>query len=105
MRQIKLYSNEVWPLLNVLNEVCYGIKINNLEISIGVKKQIVVDFMDSIVEEEKKNEVILTIDDSELNFLNNSFEEVFRQIEEWEFQTRIGISIQEAQKIQEKLNL
>jgi hypothetical protein len=102
-RQIKLNSNEFWPLLNVLNEVCHGIKINDFESSIGVEKQAVVDFLDNIAKEEHKSEVILSLNDSQLTFLKNSFEEVFRQIDEWEFQTRIGISAQEARKIQEKL--
>lgn len=43
------------------------------------------------------------LSDAELAFLKNSFEEVFRQIDEWEFQTRIGVSVQEAQRIKEKL--
>jgi hypothetical protein len=103
-KQIKLSSNEFWPLLNILNEVCHGIKINNFENSIGAKKQTVVAFMDNIAKEEEKKEVLLNLNDSELTFLKKSFEEVFRQIEEWEFQTRIGISTQEARKIQDKLN-
>ncbi|MGB7128512.1 MAG: hypothetical protein WBD50_05425 [Candidatus Rhabdochlamydia sp.] len=73
IKQIKLNSNEFWPLLNILNEVCHGIKINNFENSIGAKKQTVVDFMDNIAKEEKKNEVILSLNDSELTFLKNSF--------------------------------
>lgn len=102
-KQIKLNSNEFWPLLNILNEVCHGIKINNFENSIGSSKKIVEDFMDSIAKEENKNEVVLNLNHVELKVLKNSFEEIFRQIDEWEFQTRIGISIQEARKIQEKL--
>ena len=103
-KQLNLTSNDFWPLLNILNEVCHGIKINNFENAIGTEKQNVVNFMDNIAKEEKKNEILLTLNDSELNFLKNSFEEVFKQIEEWEFQTRIGISTQEARKIQGKLN-
>lgn len=103
-KKIKLNSNEFWPLLNILNEVCHGIKINNFKNSIGAEKQIVIDFMDRIAQQEKETEeVILSLNDVELTFLTNSFEQVFNQIDEWEFQTRIGISTQEARKIQEKL--
>lgn len=102
-KKIKLDANEFWPLLNILNEACHGIKINNFEHSIGAKKHTVVDFMNNISQEENKNEIVLNLNDSELIILNNSFEEVFKQIDEWEFQTRIGISTQEARKIQEKL--
>ncbi len=101
--QIQLRSDEFWPLLNIINEVCHGIRIDNFENVIGAKKQTVVDFLNSIEDEEEEKEVLLNLSDSELIFLKNSFEEVFRQIDEWEFQTRIGISITDARKIQAKL--
>jgi hypothetical protein len=91
------------PLLNILNEACYGIKIKNFENSIQAKKQKVIDLLDRISTEEGKSEVVLCLDDHESTILENSFEEVFRQIDELEFQTRIGISRQKAQEIKEKL--
>lgn len=100
---VRLDSNEVWPLLNVLNDVCYGIHIHDFENIIGSKKEIVIDLMDKISIEENKEEAILNLNDSELNILKKSFEEVFRQIDAWEFETRIGISIQEAIKIKDKI--
>lgn len=102
-KTIKLNSNEIWPLLNVLNEVCHGIYIDNFEKSIGEKKEVVVDLINRISTEEKEEESILILKDFELEILKNSFLEIFRQIDEWEFQTRIGISIQEANKIKDKL--
>ncbi len=103
VNNIKFDSNELWPLLNILNEICYGINIPDFENSIGVKKQKIVDFMDRISKEDEKNDVVLNLNDEELIFLQNSFKEIFKQIDEWEFQTRIGISIQEANKIKHKL--
>lgn len=47
-KKIKLSSGEFWLLLNILNEVCHGIEINNFESSIGAEKQTVVDFEESI---------------------------------------------------------
>jgi len=102
-RTIKLSPNEVLPLLNILNEVCHGFYVHNFEKNIGAKKQIVVALMDKISEKENEDEIILFLNDIELNLLKKSFEEVLRQIEEWEFQTRIGVTIQEAKDIMNKI--
>ena len=99
---IKLSSNEIWPLLNILNEVCHGIHIENFEKIIGAKKENAVILMDRISNEEKV-ETILILNKSELDILKNSSLEVFKQIDEWEFQTRIGISRNEVIKIIEKI--
>ncbi|MBS0606235.1 MAG: hypothetical protein JSR57_04730 [Verrucomicrobia bacterium] len=74
-----------------------------LKKNIGAKKQIVVALMDKISEKENEDEIILFLNDIELNLLKKSFEEVLRQIEEWEFQTRIGVTIQEAKDIMKKI--
>lgn len=103
IKQIKLTSDEIWPLLNVLNEICNGLHINDFENSIGVEREIVVNLMDKISQEESKQEAILALNDFELTILNKSFKEVFAQIEEWEFQTRVGVSIEEANRIRDKL--
>jgi hypothetical protein len=98
-----LSSNELICLLNILSEIYHGIYVHNFENVIGVQRKVVVDWMNKISEKEKEEEIILILDDFELNFLQKSFEEVFRQIEEWEFQTRIGITMQEANMIREKI--
>jgi hypothetical protein len=103
MKTIKLRSDELWPLLNILNEICHGIHIENFEQNIGERKKNVIDLMNRISKEEEKEEIIIKLNDSELDILKRSFAEVFKQIGEWEFQTRIGITIKEALKIQNKL--
>ncbi|MGE0669376.1 MAG: hypothetical protein AB7H48_00380 [Parachlamydiales bacterium] len=95
--------DEIWPISNILNEVCHGFYVHNFENNIGAKKPIVVDLMDKISEKENEDEIILFLNDIELNLLKKSFEEVLRQIEEWEFQTRIGVTIQEAKDIMKKI--
>ncbi len=47
--------------------------------------------------------MILNLNASELIFLNKSFEELLREIDECEFQTRIGVSMEEIDKIKDKL--
>ena len=99
---IKLYTDEIWPLANILNEICNGLIINNFEDSIGRKELDVVILMNKILNKEDKESAIFHLNNTELNILSNSFKEVFKQIEEWEFQTRIGITIKEAINIQKK---
>jgi hypothetical protein len=102
IKKIKLDSNDFWPLINILNEVCHGIKISNFEKTIGVSKQTVIDFMNKISQKDGKEPLELIINSSEHTILKNSFDEVLRQIDDWEFQTRIGITILEAIRIREK---
>ena len=102
-KKIKINKNELWPLLNIINEICYGINISNFEHTIGAKREILIELMNKISREEEKEHAILTLNDCELAILKNSFKEIYKQIEDWEFQTRIGISIQNANNIKDKL--
>ncbi|HLY68704.1 MAG TPA: hypothetical protein VKR53_03175 [Puia sp.] len=103
-KTFNLNPDEIWPLLNILNEICHGIKINNFEKTIGAKKDSVVKLLDKITEIENEQCCFLKLNDFELKILENSFSEVFKQIDLWEFQTRIGVSLDEAKKIKEILN-
>lgn len=87
--------NELWPVVNILNECCHGLYVHNFEDVIGAQRKVVVDWMDEVSGKEREGDVMLILGDFELNFLQKSFEEVFKQIEDWEFSTRIGISIEE----------
>jgi hypothetical protein len=105
---IKTTWEEIWPLANVLNEVCHGINVNDFEKEIGFKYENVFSLLRKIdkyevTSEEPNVEILLTLNRQELEIIKNSFEEVFRQIEEWEFQTRIGVTIEEANAIKEKI--
>ncbi len=95
--------NDVWPLLNILNEVCFGFFIDHFHKIIGDEKNNVIELMNRIAREEGVEGLVFDLNKSELNVLKNSFDEVFRQIDKWEFQTRIGISVEEANKIKEKI--
>ena len=100
---VKLSQHEFFPLLNILNEVCHGFYIPNFENTIGAPRKTVVDFMDKLAKNESKENIIIDLNDFELFFLQKSFIEVFKEIEEWEFQTRIGITIEEAKVIENKI--
>lgn len=102
IKEIKLDKDELWPILNILNQVSNGLKIINFEKVIGANFEIVCNLMDRISREEHKESVILSLSALDVNIIKKSFEECLRQIDEWEFQTLIGISIPEAQLIQKK---
>ena len=98
-KEIKLNSNQIWPLLNILNEVCYGVFIEDFEFIIGTNKKNVIDLMVLIEKEENNEECLIYLNGLQLMIIDKSFDEIFKQIEEWEFQSRIGISREDAKKI------
>ena len=95
--------DELWPIVNVLNEVSHGLYIDDIEQEVGFKREQILVLMHSIIfYEEKESElespfvILLNID--EKSIIENCFQVVLKEIEEWEFSTRIGISINEAKK-------
>ena len=104
---VKFKPDEIQILLDILIETCYGcygvVSINEFKQKIGVEKTEAVELMNKILEEKDKEESILSLNETELLIFFKSFEEVFRQIEEWEFQTLIGVTISEAERIREKV--
>ena len=100
--------NELWPIANILNEVCHGININDTENDVGFKYETIFDLLRKLSTyevEEAKSDIKTTIELSSLEteIITKCFNEVFKQIEEWEFQTRIGITKKEANDILNKL--
>ncbi len=98
--------NELWPVVNILNEVCHGIGTNYAEL--GCKYEDVFALLRKIAayeaEEDKSEDAIfLELTDREIEILKMCFEEVFKQIEEWEFSIRVGIPKTEAINTKEKL--
>lgn len=101
-KSIDLSWEELWPLANILNEVCNGIYINDFEKKIGATNEEASLLHDKIisyeVEESELNlKKIININKNEVEILRKSLKEVSRQIEEWEFQTRIGVTLEEVE--------
>lgn len=97
--------NDLWPIVNILNEICNGVQI---EQAIGFKYEEIMDLLRKIssyeVEEGNlENAQIIELSDNEIEIIKKSFNEILKHIEEWEFSTRIGVSIQEARDLKEKL--
>lgn len=52
---------------------------------------------------KSEDEMVIILNKFEINIINQCFKEVSKEIEEWEFSTRIGISTAEAKAIKSKL--
>lgn len=87
------------PIINILGEVCWGFKIDKFEKKIGVKKETVEILLERLVREEKAGAIETYLTSSEIEFIKRALKEVEKEIEEWEFRTRIGVSLEEVKKI------
>jgi hypothetical protein len=99
MKKLEMSWNELWPLVNILNEVCHGIKIDiqsridsSYEEVYALLKKITVYEVNEYEADIKKE---ITFRDEEILVLKKCLHEVALEIEEWEFQTRIGVTLGE----------
>ncbi len=107
---MELSWNELWPVINVLNEICHGLPIYDIETQVGVKYDEAFALMRKISayetgESDSDIQKEIELNDSEILIVAKCFERVLKEIDEWEFSTRIGISRDEAHKIIEKVVL
>lgn len=86
-------------IINVLGEVCWGFQIDNFEEKIGAKKEIVEAFLKRLLREEKAGVVETHLNEFEVKILRKALSEVEKEIEEWEFETRIGIPLKNVKEI------
>ncbi|MBS0584962.1 MAG: hypothetical protein JSR76_01510 [Verrucomicrobia bacterium] len=99
---IQLDMPEIWLMMNIMNEVCYGIPMENFEKTVG-NEQSAVDLLNRIIKEENDGG-LFTFNDTELQILRNSFHAVCKEIDDWEFPIRVGILKEEARAIWEKID-
>jgi hypothetical protein len=88
--------------------VCHGFNVPDFEIKIGCKKENLFVLLKKISsqdvsEEESEDKIVLILNNSEIEILERCFREVLKEIDEWEFSTRIGVSIDEATELVNKL--
>lgn len=100
--------DELWPIVNVLNEVSQGLYIDDIEQEVGFKSEQILLLMHRITpyranESELESPFVISLNSDEKNIIKNCFQVVLKEIEEWEFSTRIGILINEAKKIVDKI--
>ena len=106
-KNIETNWNELWSISNILNDVCHGINID-IEKEIKYKYDEIFLLLKKINSYEVKEgdlEVNFSIElkDAEINILKQCFRVILKEIEDWEFSTRIGVSINEANLIINKL--
>jgi hypothetical protein len=87
------------PIINILGEICWGFQVDNFEKKIGSKKEIVEALLKRLLIEEKTGIIETYLNASEVEVIKRALNEVEKEIEEWEFATRIGVSLEEVKKI------
>lgn len=98
-RKKRLIFNEAWPLLNILNEITHGIYINNFDEVIGAKKEFVEALLDRFLMDERDGLKEVFLNNEEVEIFKKALHAVENTLEEWEFQTRIGVTHEESKKI------
>ena len=102
--------DDVWPLGNILNEICHGVHVVSFEEKIGAKYEDIYRLLEKISKiykeskAEQLQEITLALNEEELQIIEKSFREVLNHLD-WDFQTRVGIEIVAAEKIINKLGL
>lgn len=107
-KKLEISQDELWPTINILNEVCHGISINDFNKEIGSNYNTIYKLLKKLshlMPHEKTNEkkIIININEDEARLIESCFTKTFKLIDEMEFQTRIGISTKEAKEIKEKI--
>ncbi|MES2198848.1 MAG: hypothetical protein V4489_01590 [Chlamydiota bacterium] len=87
------------PIINILGEICWGFQVDNFEKKIGVKKETVEILLEKLLKSEREETLIIYINFTEVEIIKKAIIEVVREIEQWEFHARIGISMEELMKI------
>ena len=87
-------------IINILGEICWGFQVDNFEKKIGAKKAIVENLLEKLLNEEKAGVVEIYLDNSEVSIIRKAFNEVEKEIEEWEFQTRIGAPLNKVKELE-----
>jgi hypothetical protein len=104
-KYIQTKWDELWPIINVLNEVCHGLHID-IEKEVGYKYEVILPLLDKIGSyEEKKyeNTILIELNETELDIIEKCFPIVIEDLGEWEFPIRVGMPIEEALEIKNKI--
>jgi hypothetical protein len=82
-------------IINLLGEICWGFEIDNFEDNIGAKEEIVEALLERLLGKERLGVIETSLNESEVAIIKSALCIVEKEIEEWEFQTRIGILLEE----------
>ena len=93
-----LEKHMLYVIINVMNEVCHGIKIHQFQEKFDCSKQFASNLLNKLIKFDNFKKSI-DINSQELDLIKKSLDKVCCEIEEWEFETRIGVSFSEVEKI------
>ena len=101
-KTIETTWEELVPIARILNEVCHGIAMDNFEEEVGYNYDeiyILLKKIKNLKSLDRKQSISLSLTDREMGIIKASYREVLKQIEDWEFQIRIGLTISEVDQI------
>lgn len=86
-------------IISILGEICLGFKVKNFEEVIVVKKDVAESLLRRLAQEEKNGIVDTYLTDAEVEIIKRALPVVANEIEEWEFETRLGYTLEEIKRI------
>lgn len=98
-------GHELATMSNSLNAVCYGLRVAGFKAKMGANRREAERTLDEILrvydkmQEKALTEASVRFSDRELGMIIGALQEVCREIEDWEFHTRIGAELGEAEEI------
>jgi hypothetical protein len=118
--RINFSLDELLIIANSFNEVCNGLRIMDFQGRLGMptdEAQRILTCIGSlydVINDQNRNDDeengccdrtlgVLEITDVDLQAIANAIDEVFRWIEPWEYQTRIGVNTEDAVKLNDSI--
>ena len=82
-------------IIAILGEVCWGLRVDDFEKKMGVTKEKAIFLLEKLLDKEQKKIYETKLEDSEVQIIHNALSIVEKEIDEWEFFTRIGATLAE----------
>jgi|GEM_PF-1730338 len=89
--QIELTRDQALIIHQSLNEVCHGFRMDDFEKRVGKKESAILemDILGSLID-SKKTPISIMVNLDQLTLYRNAVRETCREIDDWEFSTRIA---------------
>lgn len=99
---LRLSGSDIRHWNNALNEVCNGFAVANLEAALGISQQHVDDLLRRVHHAEPQQPLELVPE--ELLALRNALTMTLAELDAREFQTRMGVSVEDAREMRNALD-
>ncbi len=107
--EFEFLVDEIGTIHQAFNEVINGFRVDNFDQTIGLSKDLAKSEMNTLrdyyqnAKNENLSKIRREINLELIHIYINVLKEVFKEIEEWEFHTRMGAQKKEAQKLLDSL--